>query len=595
MNIYQKLKPEAHLSKNGFDLSYRNVFSSKVGQILPVMCKEVVPGDHFEMNVSALTRTQTLNTAAFARMKQYFHFFFVSYQSLWHNWDSFISQRNNVESSYHNDSKFVPTVDLKKLKTRICEMARTPLSDARKFPKGLMFDIHGLPASSDRARLLDLLGYGYTPLYKTRVVPTTDNAVNFGSRRPLVDTDPKTVPDLTSIAEYYPNIFPILAYNKIYYDYYANPFYEENDPAKYNVDDISCNSMATSRVDVDRVIEMLTMKYRDYKKDYFTGLLPDTQFGSVSTVGLTPSVLQLTDGRTTGSVSSLNSNLQFYGPPSVANNKPLTVTNGVSILDLRKAQALQRWKETTLRAGFRHNDQALAHFGVQPRDFRDNHARYIGGIDEPINIQEITSNSETEHVQLGDIAGKGVSATSGQSVQFDATEFGVIMCCYSCIPEADYNSDVLKRNLSFTQPFDFFTPEFENLGFEAVYGYELSQYNRPESHNVLGYAPRYSYYKTSYDEIHGEFQSGGTLSAWTTPRIDFVSSALSRGLTTRFLKVDPRVMDSIFAMMQPQNQDEKKGITLKDYCTESYDQLLLNCYFDIKAVRPMSVIGLPSI
>lgn len=567
MNIYQKIKPKAHLSRNGFDLSHRTIFSAKVGQILPIMCKEVVPGDHFEISASALTRTQTLNTAAFARLHQYFHFFFVSYQSLWHNWDTFISQQNNYESSYHKGSSFVPVFDLTDAFTSF-------KNESESVTK--LKDVVGLPAWRDRFRLLDLLGYGKY-CFDSPAGTTVKHVFN----KP---------------GSYKPNAFPILAYNKIYYDYYSDPYYEENDPAKYNADQVDCKTEATSVFPFDSVLEM---RYRNFKKDYFTGLLPDTQFGAVSSVGLTPSLLTVTPSPASGVLLPANANLQTMqagltsgvkvGPASVG------LVNGISILDLRKAQALQRWKETTLRAGRRHADQALAHFGVAPKDYRDNHARYLGGFDEMINIGEVVSSADTsgsKGAHLGEIAGKGVGAMRGDRISFDASEFGVIMCCYSCIPEADYNAYGMKRNLSFTKPFDFFTPEFENLGLEAVHFYEYD--NRGTGGNtVLGYGPRYSYYKTAYDEVHGEFCSAGSLSAWTTPRIEF-STELVNGLTNRFLKVDPRVCDPIFAMMQPENNGGNE-VKADQYVDESFDQLLINCSFDVKAVRPMSVIGMPSV
>ena len=70
MDLFKALKPTAHLSKNGFDLSRKHVFSSKAGQALPCLSVETVPGDHFEIDLASLSRTETFNTAAFLRGKQ---------------------------------------------------------------------------------------------------------------------------------------------------------------------------------------------------------------------------------------------------------------------------------------------------------------------------------------------------------------------------------------------------------------------------------------------------------------------------------------------------------------------------------------------
>ena len=87
-------------SRNGFDLSLKKNFTAKPGEILPVFCKEVYPGDSFSIDLSAFTRTQPLNTAAFIRMREYFDFYFVPYNLLWNKADTVLTQMNdNVQHS----------------------------------------------------------------------------------------------------------------------------------------------------------------------------------------------------------------------------------------------------------------------------------------------------------------------------------------------------------------------------------------------------------------------------------------------------------------------------------------------------------------
>lgn len=79
-------------SRNGFDLSFKKNFTAKVGELLPVMVKEVLPGDVFNIDLSSFTRTQPVNTAAFARMREYYDFFFVPYNLLWNRADTVLTQ-----------------------------------------------------------------------------------------------------------------------------------------------------------------------------------------------------------------------------------------------------------------------------------------------------------------------------------------------------------------------------------------------------------------------------------------------------------------------------------------------------------------------
>ena len=79
-------------SRNGFDLSFKKNFTAKAGELLPVMVKEVLPGDTFKINLKAFTRTQPVNTAAFARIREYYDFFFVPYDLLWNKSNTVLTQ-----------------------------------------------------------------------------------------------------------------------------------------------------------------------------------------------------------------------------------------------------------------------------------------------------------------------------------------------------------------------------------------------------------------------------------------------------------------------------------------------------------------------
>ena len=87
-------KVKNHVSRNAFDLSQRRIFSSKCGEILPCFLQDCLPGDKFKVNASTFSRTAPLNTAAFARMKQYYNFYFVPYRLLYRDFPSFVVQQS---------------------------------------------------------------------------------------------------------------------------------------------------------------------------------------------------------------------------------------------------------------------------------------------------------------------------------------------------------------------------------------------------------------------------------------------------------------------------------------------------------------------
>ena len=111
-NLFKALKPHADLGHSVFDLSQKHVFSSKSGMADAVCPIEVVPDDHFQINVGSLHRTMTMNTAAFLRGKFRYDFFFVPYTQIWHNFNQFIDQRKDKHSTRFNDFNFCPVFNV---------------------------------------------------------------------------------------------------------------------------------------------------------------------------------------------------------------------------------------------------------------------------------------------------------------------------------------------------------------------------------------------------------------------------------------------------------------------------------------------------
>ena len=100
------------------------------------------------------------------------------------------------------------------------------------------------------------------------------------------------------------NALPFLAYQKIYYDFYSNSQWEKHKAHAYNVDYWS------GAGNIGLVTDMVQLRYANYPKDYFMGMLPSSQYGSVAVLPgvLSPSdipsrVYAYTSG--TGSVGSI--------------------------------------------------------------------------------------------------------------------------------------------------------------------------------------------------------------------------------------------------------------------------------------------------
>ena len=80
-----------HPGMSVFDLSYTKLFTCDMGQLIPVMVDEVVPGDIFKIGNQSVIRMQPLVAPVLHEINAYVHYFFVPYRLLWSYWEDFIT------------------------------------------------------------------------------------------------------------------------------------------------------------------------------------------------------------------------------------------------------------------------------------------------------------------------------------------------------------------------------------------------------------------------------------------------------------------------------------------------------------------------
>lgn len=606
MDLFKALKPTAHPSKNGFDLSRKHVFSSKAGQALPCLSVETVPGDHFEIDLASLSRTETFNTAAFLRGKQRYDFFFVPYSQIWHPFNQFISQRDDRHSTLQKGHIYCPVISL----GTIIKFIHLYYTREELFQQGTN-DIMGYSRLQNCIRLLDLLGYG-----------------NFQWLLSL-DYDSQ---DWDAIIETYStkyvNVFRLAAYQHIWYDYYRNKYYDVENTGGidtpegetfgfnyvdgFNFDDIACNDFASSVIpwgnagtnEFYRLRTMFDLHYVQWKKDLFTSALPSQQFGAVSSVDIVNKNLVVGGNQQTGAAAFISAEAPLKNHLTATSSggntgtwqerSAWTIPNAFDVLTLRKAEALQAWKQATLRAGNMTDDQFKAHFGVEPYYSADENVNYLGSFSAALQVNAVESTSSTGQSlngKVGDLAATGTCLVNGNKIKFDCRDYGVIMCISSFLPESEYKSNALDKANTLYEQFDFFTPAFQNIGLEAVSRSECSFADIASANSVLGYTPRYHQYKTAVDRCFGEFADtqvyldattetyshAGSLKAWVSPRAEYFTTEGQRYLKSFY--VNPAVYNNVFGV----HVDGK----------QTTDQFLNNVFFDIKAIRPMSILGLP--
>jgi hypothetical protein len=507
-NSIQLNKPK----KNVFDLTHDVKLSTNMGQLTPILTLECVPGDRFDLSCESLIRFAPMIAPVMHRMDVTMHYFFVPNRILWENWEKFITE--------HNSEHVAPY------------MAYTN-GDYTAMQKKFM-DYIGIPP-----------------------VPVGGVSTNVSA-------------------------LPMAAYQCIYNEYYRDQNLQA--PIDYKLTDGNNNTDAGDRA------RLTTLRQRAWEHDYFTASLPFAQKGAAVDIPLGNisgdtrvtwnNDVESTYNRTAGYIGS-----SFAGTGIIGNTIPTnlsslpsetsaliaktseTAIDPTTINDLRRAYKLQEWLEKNARGGTRYIENILTHFGVRSSDKRLQRPEYITGVKSPVVVSEVLNTTGQDGgLPQGNMAGHGISVTSGKSGSYNVEEHGYIIGIMSVMPKTAYQQGIPRTFLK-TDSLDYFWPTFANIGEQEVAKQELYAYTANAA-DTFGYVPRYAEYKYMPSRVAGEFRT--SLNYWHLGRIFDTEPSLN----SDFIECDPT--KRIFAV-----EDEETDVL---YCH------VLN---KIKAIRPMPKYGTP--
>ena len=532
---------------NKFDLSHDKMLTAQMGKLYPVLCQEMVPGDRFRVQSDMMCRTVPLVSPAFGSLKAYIHYFFVPNRLLWNGWEDFITGGEDGENT------FVP-----------------PYVTYSDFIR----DIHNFYGVSSN------IGLGLLGDY-------------FGL--PISDTFETS--NLTPVS-----LLPFRAYALIWNEYYRDQNVDNEIDIEFEVGGripLGSSSSSVYTFDYHRLL-----RSRRWLKDYFTSALPTPQRGPDVTLpiaGQANVVLSETNnaGRfvapngasmappdrydvIASNINSATSGYSISAAPSKTESgysltydpkgslkADLSTATAVTINDLRRAIALQKFYEISARAGSRYKEMIMGHFHVTSSDARLQRPEYLGGGVSTINISEIPQTSATGSASpQGNLAGKGFGIGRSNRSSFFAEEHGYLIGILSIVPDAIYFQGINKSWNRLNQE-DYYWPSFAHLGEQPILKSEL--YCPTDSNTfsqLFGYAPRYAEYKYAPNTIHGNFRT--TLANWT-----FARKLSAANLNSDFLQVP--------------------NITNPYAVQDDTDKYLIWISHRIDALRPMPFFGTPSI
>lgn len=560
--------------RSSFDLSSKKLFTAKVGEILPCYWQIAIPGTKYRISSDWFTRTVPVNTAAYTRIKEYYDFYAVPLRLISRALPQAFTQMTDYMTSAASSTENSPALTSVPNVTQ--SLFNLFLQTANSQDQTNTRDSAGLPVVYGTCKLLDMLGYGSmiasSNTGKAAITKKYLGVDNLGDAdNPLVYQTSQTV-----------NALPFLAYQKIYYDFYSNSQWEKHLAYSYNVDYWS----GTGTISLVRA--MIEMRYANYPKDYFMGMLPTSQYGSVAVL---PSIYSsyksndLVAFNSSGNqgVFNLPANQSSPSTGPLDTSRSVALNSDLSALSIRATEYLQRWKEVVQFSSKDYSDQMAAQFGIKAPEYMGNHSHYIGGWSNVININEVVNtNLDTDSSQAS-IAGKGVSSNSGHTITYDCgAEHQIIMCVYHAVPMLDWNLTGQAPQLTVTAISDFPQPAFDQLGMQAVPALNLQNNPGRNVSGSLGYNLRYWQWKSNIDTVHAGFRAGAAYQSWVAPLDGWQVLTSAGAWSYQSMKVRPQQLNSIFV---PQVDAAN--------CSVAFDQLLCNVNFQVYAVQNLDRNGLP--
>ena len=578
-------------TRAGYDLTQKINFTAKAGSLLPVWWQPLVPFDDINVHVFSFVRTQPLNTAAFARMRGYFDFYFVPYRQMWNKFPTAITQ----------------------MKTNLLHASGPVLKDNSPLSDELPY-FTAIQVSEYIVSLGDSVNqFGF---YRAWLVCILLEYLGYGDFYPYISQSAGgqglAFEENPMLANLKFSPFPLFAYQKIYADHNRYTQWERSNPSTFNIDYVS-GAPETLQMDfsVDGFkdsFNLFDMRYCNWQRDLLHGTIPQAQYGEASAVPLSDQSFVITDAMlrfnptNQGDLNVATDGQNYLGigtVGSIANNTfNLTGTpseyGSISVLALRRAEAAQKWKEVALAAEEDYPSQIQAHWGQSVSQAFSDMCTWLGSVNIDLSINEVVNNNITGD-NAADIAGKGTMSGNGGIHYNSKGEYGILMCVFHVLPQLDYITSAPHFGTTLTNVLDFPIPEFDKIGMEQVpvirgMNPVKGDSGFPVSDKLyFGYAPQYYNWKTCLDKSMGEFRR--SLKTWLIPfddhqlvaadSVDFPNNpnVEADSVKAGFFKVSPSVLDNLFAVKADSDLNT--------------DQFLCSTSFKVNVVRSLDPNGLP--
>lgn len=551
-------------ARSKMDLSRSHLTTMDFGQIVPLFSEELIPGDKFNVSAEYFSRMAPLVKPTYGKFSFKTISAFVPYHQLAYDVDAWMTGKLSYEGQTPH-TRYITIGDL-------AEFIRVNCADTT-----------GATASNCDFSYIGSSGTTYYMLFTTlgryyvKVLNSLGYAVPQGVNYQTSSSWNSVIRNIKLSA------LPLLAFFKLYNDYMSQS-QRFNTSAlsdfllkvKNGITIASAFTASTGAIQPNGIATMFQNLKLNYENDYFTSAWenPNTPLASVDNI----SVVGVPSSHPSGSFAVHGNDDTFLEHDASTAGTALEL--GQRSLDFLRS--FDNWVRRNNYSGSRSVQQVYSRFGIKTDDYRSHYAHVLSTDTLPIQVGDVTANADTTGASLGSYAGKGVmSGNNGFS--FEASDYGMlfILGYYTVVPMNSYG---FSRTVLRSQPLDYYNPEFDGIGADAIPLMEV--YENPlgivdsdttRSDAVFGFTERYNSYRYGRDQITGEFRNyrnDGDMNVWHT----------GRNLSA-IRKAGALVAQSSSVNTLPQIDSEYNRIF--SVTSGLVDHFYMTARFNVSAVRPM--------